>query len=457
MKKIFLLSTLLLTMSITVMGAVKKTKLRVLYVGGHSNLETFATDYDKAENERSVKERTASFEQFLGEYFTTVKVVMADDYNYKMSYDYDVTVLDGEPKPLEQQQTVMDGQRFVKRIEAKYFPDDFDRPVITMAELGERVGRRLGLKTDWYCLCLDQWAHGMRTSHPIFKGPYRVKMTLVDRPTPEGAKEFAPLVGETLPETTKMWRVNSKGYETDKGFLIGMVSRPWGFEDSPEAEWISGGVSSKSIDAMALGRHGSFFHWGFAAAPMDMTDEAKPLLANAIVYISKFAGQHVIARKLSEGIATRIEAKESAYRVTHKCWEEYKTSIEQFNAQTKLQSDSLKAAKAAGKEIGQRMAMYLQWQPQPIPTADEWTRQQAGPLYEKFGNDEAAYAKYYEENTPYFYGSSLGRAGVHDKQALVLVNKGGATGEEVVALCRQIQKDVLVCFGVEIHPEVNIV
>ena len=82
MKKIFLLSTLLLTMSITVMGAVKKTKLRVLYVGGHSNLETFATDYDKAENERSVKERTASFEQFLGEYFTTVKVVMADDYNY---------------------------------------------------------------------------------------------------------------------------------------------------------------------------------------------------------------------------------------------------------------------------------------------------------------------------------------------------------------------------------------
>ena len=203
MKKIFLLSTLLLAMSITVMGAVKKTKLRVLYVGGHSNLETFATDYDKAENERSVKERTASFEQFLGEYFTTVKVVMADDYNYKMSYDYDVTVLDGQPKPLEQQQTVMDGQRFVKRIEAKYFPDDFDRPVITMAELGERVGRRMGLKTDWYCKCLDQWALGMRTSHPIFKGPYRVKMTLVDRPTPEGAKEFAPLVGETLPETTK--------------------------------------------------------------------------------------------------------------------------------------------------------------------------------------------------------------------------------------------------------------
>lgn len=54
-------------------------------------------------------------------------------------------------------------------------------------------------------------------------------------------------------------------------------------------------------------------------------------------------------------------------------------------------------------------------------------------------------------------GKTLGHAGVHDKQALVLVNKGGATGEEVVALCRQVQKDVLECFGVEIHPEVNIV
>ena len=54
-------------------------------------------------------------------------------------------------------------------------------------------------------------------------------------------------------------------------------------------------------------------------------------------------------------------------------------------------------------------------------------------------------------------GKTLGRVGVHDKQALVLVNKGGATGEEVVALCRQIQKDVLERFGVEIHPEVNIV
>ena len=53
-------------------------------------------------------------------------------------------------------------------------------------------------------------------------------------------------------------------------------------------------------------------------------------------------------------------------------------------------------------------------------------------------------------------GKALGRAAVHDKQALVLVNRGSATGSEVVHLCETIQHDVRQKFGIDINPEVNI-
>lgn len=53
-------------------------------------------------------------------------------------------------------------------------------------------------------------------------------------------------------------------------------------------------------------------------------------------------------------------------------------------------------------------------------------------------------------------GFRMGRVGVHERQALVLVNFGGATGNEVIALARYVQDRVFDRFGVRIEPEVNI-
>lgn len=54
-------------------------------------------------------------------------------------------------------------------------------------------------------------------------------------------------------------------------------------------------------------------------------------------------------------------------------------------------------------------------------------------------------------------GKSLGPAAVHDRQALVLVNKGGASGRDIQRLCEAIKKDVNERFGINLEPEVNFI
>ncbi|WP_373720238.1 UDP-N-acetylmuramate dehydrogenase [Bacteroides heparinolyticus] len=54
-------------------------------------------------------------------------------------------------------------------------------------------------------------------------------------------------------------------------------------------------------------------------------------------------------------------------------------------------------------------------------------------------------------------GKALGPAAVHEKQALVLVNLGGAKGTDIVALSDAVRTSVRERFGIEIYPEVNFI
>lgn len=74
------------------------------------------------------------------------------------------------------------------------------------------------------------------------------------------------------------------------------------------------------------------------------------------------------------------------------------------------------------------------------PAPDDMVKLAAGQLIEKAG----------------WKGRRVGDAGVYDKQALVIVNYGGATPEEVMSVCKAVIRDVEAMFHVRIVPEVNI-
>ncbi len=56
-----------------------------------------------------------------------------------------------------------------------------------------------------------------------------------------------------------------------------------------------------------------------------------------------------------------------------------------------------------------------------------------------------------------FKGKRFGDAGVHKNQALVLVNYGNATGQEILAVSKNVQETVFKTFGIHIEAEVNVI
>jgi hypothetical protein len=128
--------------------------------------------------------------------------------------------------------------------------------------------------------------------HEIFQKPFKVDIQYDTVPTPKeyGNRGLKP--GDPL----QVWHVQTKSFETDKEVDAGLVSMGDGFTDSPDAEYISGGINHKTPTAVAIGRHGPFFLWGFSALPKDMTESGRRAFLNSVVYAAKFDRTPLLVR-----------------------------------------------------------------------------------------------------------------------------------------------------------------
>lgn len=391
----------------------KNDEVRVLYVGGKSD---WKIDEEELQNNpdkqiihnKNIQKRSDAFAKLLRKFFNEVATIDAVDYKMELSKNYDVTIFDGLPPVIEQAKRIYNDEgKVIDYKPARYITEDFISPTITIGSLSDQLGRSAGIKNDWYCLCLDRHAHSFNSNHPIFNEPHKINMTLVKLPTPEDAYNYSYYHDGQMPDSLMMWQVLTKGYKTDKNFNVGLVSRPWGYMDSPDTEYISSGVCQKTLDAVAIGRHGNFMTWGFDASPLYMTEEAKIVFINAIVYMSKFKGG-VIARKYNDRIATREYIKELKYLASKESYDERVILNKEFNEMLKLEFETLKEKSKQGEKLS-KYEQNLLSNYNPNASKEEYTyadhlKRYQKDLYNIFGENPDSYLKYYDENKDFFYG-----------------------------------------------------
>jgi Disulphide bond corrector protein DsbC len=402
-----------------------KIPLKVLYVGydPQKPMPAKLVWYMPSEKRYAefYKTRLPAFKSFLEKNFTVVKTVDGRDYDSKMSDDVDVTIFDAYPVKL---------------------PADFNRPAILLAAVAPDIGIPIGLKFDWYCQCLENDALNIKTTHEIFNTPNKVNLTMVTRPTPGGF--FNGFQGAKTPKTMPMWRVITEGLDEKNPYLIGMVAHGEGFADSPDAEVISGGVCLKNAEAVALGRHGNYFMWGFAASPEYMTDEANKVFINTICYIKKFDKRSPIVKKVQQ--ATREEVDEKIYRADEELYKKSLVARKEGNERLRRMQDSIRAKKAAGVDIGRGNEMFLKMPfTDAVESYDDYLKMwQGDELYAKFGTDTKKYIQYYHDNYEYFYPTGFQSVGLdEDAQKLGISNRSAEMLEKCISMLEKNGNDAL--------------
>ena len=250
-------------------------------------------------------------------------------------------------------------------------------------------------------MCLDSYAHGLRMKHEIFHSPNKVQLTIEELPTPDGYAQHPK--GKQLGETMPMWRVQTEGYKDGKGQLVGVVSRDAGFFDSPDVEWISGGVNSKGPEAVAIGRHGNFLHWGFAASPKYMTPEAKLVLVNALHYIAKFDRQAPVARKVT-GTVLRESVLENLGGITEAGYAETLVRYAGYRKDSEDRKVAIQAKIDGGEEVSDMDKQMLTYPAMENPGRFDRVRGYfSDDAWKLVDGDPKAIKQYLGSNLPYMH------------------------------------------------------
>ena len=411
----------------------KEFDMSVLYVGIDPQKgipqRSFSNGAGIAANryEEDVQGRIAAFVELLNQYFAEVKAVDARDYEENMTENVDVVIFDAVTNPLprvnaREKPFMSAGSHFQVGIqkeglesamnqehlfEARYFPDMYAKPTVFIGDVAGIMGASLGLKLDWFCRCLDACAYDMKSEHQIFHGPLSVDLDMEERLAPVSA--LNGVEGISTPGVMDMWQVQTEGFHENGGegrYRQGLVARGDGFEENGDAERISGGVSDKGREAVAIGRHGNFFMWGFAADPNHMTESGKRVLVNAICYISQFDGQKPIGRKMNPGFVTRNKIKAQLAANSVDMFAVYKKERLSYNEKLSVvqrEADSMRMRgellPSALREDASRKPLSIEkdyetwWQGVLLPDA---TRA----CFE----DMDVYYQYLRDNFDYFYG-----------------------------------------------------
>lgn len=112
-------------------AGIRKSNLKVLYVGGSPDVDYVGNRPDSAVLAQSSAKRMASFDKMLKRYFRQVTVIRAQAYRPELSDNYDVTVMDGRPAPILPGIMERDSSGRLTRYEKTgYLPPDFDRPMV---------------------------------------------------------------------------------------------------------------------------------------------------------------------------------------------------------------------------------------------------------------------------------------------------------------------------------------